>query len=107
MERLALPADDPRIGRHRSCEVYLVCERQGGKAWLERSYDGCCHTSIEEDRRIASMDSKQINDHPNNEPNKISHPVTASPDSRSTASQIEFTTGTAIFGSRGKSGLCP
>jgi hypothetical protein len=28
-------------------------------------------------------------------PNKISHPVTASPDSRSTASQIEFTTGTA------------
>src|ERR1700737_5394358 len=38
--------------------------------------------------------SKQINDHPNNEPNKISHPVTASPDSRSTASQIEFATGT-------------
>jgi hypothetical protein len=38
--------------------------------------------------------SKQINDQPNNEPNKISHPVTASPDSRSTASQIEFTTGT-------------
>src|ERR1700755_1861343 len=38
---------------------------------------------------------KQINDHPNNEPDKISHPVTASPDSRSTASQIEFATGTA------------
>jgi hypothetical protein len=37
---------------------------------------------------------KQINDHPNNEPDKISHPVTASPDSRSTASQIEFATGT-------------
>jgi hypothetical protein len=39
---------------------------------------------------------KQINDHPNNEPDKISHPVTASPDSRSTASQIEFATGTAV-----------
>src|SRR4030081_466667 len=37
---------------------------------------------------------KQIYDHPNNEPNKISHPATASPDSRSTASQIEFATGT-------------
>jgi len=33
---------------------------------------------------------KQINDRPNNEPDKISHPATASPDSRSTASQIEF-----------------
>jgi hypothetical protein len=39
---------------------------------------------------------KQINDHPNNEPDMISHPVTASPDSRSTASQIEFATGTAV-----------
>jgi hypothetical protein len=38
--------------------------------------------------------SKQICDHPNNEPDKISHPATASPDSRSTASQIEFATGT-------------
>jgi hypothetical protein len=37
---------------------------------------------------------KQIHDHPNNEPDKISHPATASPDSPSTASQIEFTTGT-------------
>src|SRR3984893_8931590 len=37
---------------------------------------------------------KQICDHPNNEPDKISHPVTASPDSRSTASQIEFAIGT-------------
>src|SRR5260370_16750233 len=37
---------------------------------------------------------KQINDHPNNEPDKISHPVTADPISRSTASQIEFATGT-------------
>src|SRR4030088_2496854 len=33
---------------------------------------------------------KQICDHPNNEPDNISHPATASPDSRSTASQIEF-----------------
>src|ERR1700756_280082 len=33
---------------------------------------------------------KQICDHPNNEPDKISHPARASPDSRSTASQIEF-----------------
>ena len=39
---------------------------------------------------------KQICDHPNNEPDKISHPVTASPDSQSTASQIEFATGTGI-----------
>ena len=39
---------------------------------------------------------KQIYDHPNNEPDKISHPATASPDSRSTASQIEFATGTGI-----------
>src|SRR5271155_5150251 len=38
---------------------------------------------------------KQICDHPNNEPDKISHPATASPDSRSTASVIEFATGTA------------
>src|ERR1700721_3435730 len=37
---------------------------------------------------------KQINDHPNNKPDKIFHPVTASPDSRSSTSQIEFTTGT-------------
>src|SRR3982074_1685763 len=37
---------------------------------------------------------KQINDHPNNKADNISHPVTASPDSRSTASQIEFATGT-------------
>src|ERR1700760_4463505 len=38
---------------------------------------------------------KQICDHPNNEPDKISHHATASPDSRSTASQIEFAIGTA------------
>src|SRR6202035_5529365 len=37
---------------------------------------------------------KQICDHPNNEPDKISHPERASPDSRSTASQIEFAIGT-------------
>jgi hypothetical protein len=37
---------------------------------------------------------KQICDHPNNEPEKISHPARASPDSRSTASQIEFAIGT-------------
>src|SRR4030088_2956091 len=37
---------------------------------------------------------KQICDHPNNKPDKISHPATASPDSRSTASQVEFATGT-------------
>src|SRR6202162_1726695 len=36
---------------------------------------------------------KQICDHPNNEPDKISHPARASPDSRSTASQIEFAIG--------------
>src|SRR3984957_1186743 len=38
--------------------------------------------------------SKQICDHPNNESDKISHPARASPDSRSTASQIEFAIGT-------------
>src|ERR1700756_488511 len=38
---------------------------------------------------------KQIYDHPNNVPDKISHPATALPDSRSTASQIAFATGTA------------
>src|SRR6202011_2532312 len=37
---------------------------------------------------------KQICDHPNNEPDKISHPARASPDPRSTASQIEFAIGT-------------
>src|SRR3979411_551219 len=37
---------------------------------------------------------KQIYDRPNNEPDMISHPATASPDSRSTASQIGFATGT-------------
>src|SRR6202140_3405070 len=37
---------------------------------------------------------KQICDHPNNEPDKISHLATASPDSRSTASQIVFAIGT-------------
>jgi len=43
----------------------------------------------------------QIDDHPNNEPDKISHHATASPDSRSTASQIGFATGTGLFvGSR-------
>jgi hypothetical protein len=35
---------------------------------------------------------KQICHHANNEPDKISPPATASPDSRSTASQIEFAT---------------
>jgi hypothetical protein len=39
---------------------------------------------------------KQIGDHPNNEPDNISHPARASPDSRSTASQIEFAIGTAV-----------
>src|SRR6202166_3282627 len=39
---------------------------------------------------------KQICDHPNNEPDKISHPARASPNSRSTASQIEFAIGAAV-----------
>jgi hypothetical protein len=38
---------------------------------------------------------KQICDHPNNEPDKISHLARASPDSRSTTSRIEFAIGTA------------
>src|ERR1700730_12998898 len=36
----------------------------------------------------------QIDDRPTNEPDKIPHLATASPDSRSTASQIRFATGT-------------
>src|ERR1700739_4627063 len=47
---------------------------------------------------------KQICDHPNNEPDKISHPASASPDSRSTASQIEFATGTAVGTAIGRLG---
>ena len=39
---------------------------------------------------------KQICDDPNNEPDEISHHATASPNSRSTASQIEFATGTPM-----------
>src|SRR6201987_1245398 len=39
---------------------------------------------------------KQICEHPKNEPDKISHPATASPDSRSTASQIEFAIGAGV-----------
>ena len=39
----------------------------------------------------------QIDDHPNNEPDKISHHATASPDSRSAASQIGFATGTGAI----------
>jgi len=50
---------------------------------------------------------KQIYDHPNNEPDMISHPATASPDSRSTTSQIEFATGTmrVEWAGVGKDGL--
>src|SRR5260370_34256207 len=57
---------------------------------------------------------KQIYDHPNNEPDKISHPATASPDSRSPASQIEFAIGTTPPGmpvgstcARSSSACCP
>src|ERR1700730_10942175 len=59
MQRLSLPADDPGIGGHWSCEVNLVFERDGGKAWFERSHDGCRHTGIEQDGRITSMDEAQ------------------------------------------------
>ena len=59
MQRLALPADDPRIGRHRSYEVYLVFERDGREAWLERSYNGRCHTGIEQDGRVTTVDESQ------------------------------------------------
>src|ERR1700738_4651548 len=50
---------------------------------------------------------KQINDHPNNKADKISHPLTASPDSRSTASQIEFATGTGVADQRFTQGAAP
>src|SRR3979411_3246277 len=39
---------------------------------------------------------KPIYDHPTHQTDKISHPARASPDSRSTASQIEFAIGTAV-----------
>jgi hypothetical protein len=39
----------------------------------------------------ARSGNRSTYDHPNNGPDKISHPATASPDSRS-ASQIEFAT---------------
>jgi hypothetical protein len=45
---------------------------------------------------------KQICDRTNNEPDKISHPARASPDSRSTASEIEFAIGTASVASRAR-----
>lgn len=38
----------------------------------------------------------QIDNHPTNEPAKVPHHTTASPNSRSTASQIRFATGTAV-----------
>src|SRR5260370_29751800 len=59
MQRLALPADDPGIGGHRSCEVYLVFERHGGEAWLERSHNGCCHAGIEQDGCVTTLDESQ------------------------------------------------
>src|ERR1700730_3689100 len=68
-EGLFLRSDSPQ-------NVYLLSQRQNFR--LER-----CPRP------------KQIHDHPNNESDKISHPATASPDSPSTASQIEFTTGTS------------
>src|ERR1700722_13645561 len=59
MQRLALAADDPGIGGHRSWEANLVFERHGGKAWCERSHDGCCHAGIEQDGRITTMNEPQ------------------------------------------------
>src|SRR5258705_7972028 len=59
MKRLAFPPHDSRVGGHRSREVYLVFERHWRKAWLERSYDGGCHTGIEQDGRVTSMDESQ------------------------------------------------
>src|SRR5882757_10221392 len=50
---------------------------------------------------------KQICDHPNNEPDKISHPARASPDSRSTASQIEFAIGTGANEQHPTLDCCP
>jgi hypothetical protein len=38
---------------------------------------------------------EQIDDHPTNKSAKIPHPTTGLPDSRSTASQMRFATGTA------------
>jgi hypothetical protein len=45
---------------------------------------------------------KQIYHRPNNEPDKIHHPATASPDFRSTASQIEFATVTTRLRAKGR-----
>src|SRR5258708_31567068 len=59
MQRLALPADDPGIGGHWSCEVNLVFERDGREARLERSHDGFFHTGIEQDARVTSLKESQ------------------------------------------------
>jgi len=48
---------------------------------------------------------KQIYHRPNNKPDKIYHPATASPDFRSTASQIKFVIGTGAFNRRRLLGL--
>ena len=50
--------------------------------------------ALQERANLLGRTSKQICNHPNDKPDKISHPARASPDSRSTASQIEFATGT-------------
>jgi hypothetical protein len=55
----------------------------------------CCR-NIQISTSSAVRDRKKICDHPNNEPDKISHPERAPPDSRSTASEIEFAIGTGI-----------
>jgi hypothetical protein len=55
----------------------------------------CCR-SIQISASSACPRLDQIDDHPNNEPDKITHPATASPESRSTASQIGFATGTGV-----------
>jgi hypothetical protein len=63
----------------------------------------CCHnvrisaSSAAHDRNRSAT---------NNEPDKIFHHATASPDSRSTASQIEFATGTTLLSEKFVPGRC-
>jgi hypothetical protein len=37
----------------------VVSIRDGREAWLERSYNGRCHTGIEQDGRVTTVDESQ------------------------------------------------
>jgi hypothetical protein len=88
----AVPQDQTKIKRSMELKVYFLGAVRRRNVYLLPQRQ---NFSLERCPR-----PKQICDHPNNEPDKISHPATASPDSRSTASQIEFATGTGARADR-------